>query len=1444
MKTLDSNSLLIQKNNNAFIVENIFLYKLFEDNVVFSIISNASLGMTGDLTADILVDDLVCFPTALFGTDLTVVTISYDVLDDLTTITFAQPLITTEFLNQSISIKIDITDRLLIDGIKDTVQKIEGVDLNNFDSGKLDFEVDNSDGYFSNRNKTGLIDAGNIFFAKYIIKFKAAYTGGTDLIYFGGILSITDSQPDYYNKTYIFRILGHSAELERYAAFNVTDTTTKELPKISGIEIVEYTPVADSEVGIKQINYYPFVTDNPMSGISFVSVSIDTEPGIKKLEFRYPNAFKWDNGDWTDVVNTGLDADGNKVLYAKGGSGSSLFAYINFGKQNELNTFPDRDMEIWVLIKENVIDAGDKVVSEYGEPKISFDGGSEESITVNFARVIKYDVSLTTYLEVTDSVNEGYKSDPALDMFDAVNDWILIIAPNKFWAMEFLLSPGGEGDAGNSYDIQYSQGGQLFSNVMTFGNSGLVDGTLGFTQSGIIKWNELDNWTIGNIDTADGESYKGYIIRIINITRVDTPKLKELKKVLRLRGKNGDFLQVKFFQNKAYTKSESDEVIIKDVQGTLTPAVWYQNITIKQLLEITMDEANYTANNRYLTDVKIIKTDRYFNIWGKPPKRNYQHNPSGIVVDSIDDYIYISAKTEIWRCHITGTWELVVAVEYPYPIPEKYMFIKKFWISKDDGLIYIYSEYIKKPDLPYVAQFSYVGYLHSYDLLTKTLTLVNSTSYLYDGLRTIRNGCVYWNGASYTNVIGHGWNNPYGGSISINRGSENLCVPFEQILRPYRGGDHNMTCAIMIDLADDLSGYFSFLFHSIFNDGGLLIDKNGPEYKATNSYYCIEDGNAGSTSKMHLLIDYNQKGMLIVVDKIGTDADLYIIKQHEDSGSTPCWYLYSLKNVTKLGWKTYDEGHHPICHHYDINNELFYLGYVMWGDRATTTALTDGAIPAYSYITKLKLSTKLMNFDRVNVVLGASIINVTTDINAGNSTTVFQASGDRIDFGSSKKFRQIYVNLESNANTYAYEYWNGSNWVAFKNVGNGFKDYDKIVSWDMPEDWVQISDGYFYGWWMRIRCTSFSAEPTLTNIELRESVLWDSQLDNSGDLDRYMPTWFVLDEIDNTIHGCLFNRQSTDNFPYQWCYFVLDLNDGILYVSRTGDNYNFDASYSYKDFIFNQYDKKVYCYAESIRHKEKIGFLVRGEYDLGTHVITLTKEGEPRKKEWGNVELAHNDINGNIFGISRGNEYSLWEYSKEFYQRIEVADFSSDENVRNIISELSLFANCVYMIHSERFIRFIKRDEYNGTIDLTWDENVQTQKPDVVNWEHFFDAIKVEYKSLTVDDNGDRKAGYTGWLKKIMNVNNILIQNEHIAKLVADNLYEFYNNYRMNIKDLKTIPLIQIELLDKFNLYMPASIIDLDETTDFIVTGVSKKSNFDIVLEGLEKIAPPAPEVS
>jgi len=1438
MKTLNANSLNIQKNNNIFIIENIFLFKLFDQSTVIEIVSTTTIKMNGDLTIYLSSGDEILFPNIDFSNGNIIDTISYNSGTDETTIIFTIALISSVFLNSNISLKIDITDRLLKDGISDVVNKVEGVKLNNFDSGKLDFFVDNKDGYFSNKTKTGLIDDGDIFYVKYLLKFKAS--SQPDMIYFGGILSLTDSQPDYYNKTYFFRALGHSKELERYSSFNVTDTVNKDLSIISGIEIVEFTPSTDSEVGVKKIEYKPFVSTNPLSGVSVVSVSIDTTPGVKKLEFMYPNSFKWDNGAWTDVVNTDLDAEGNKRIYAKDGSGDVLFITLNFGKQNELNSFPDLDMEVWMNVLENVVDAGDKVVTEYGEPKISYDGGISESIKIHFARIVKWDSDLDVYTDITDLVNEGYKLDLNTDLFDEVDDVLFIIAPEKFWAMEMLLSLDGGGDAGNVYDFQYSQGGILFSVVMNFANSGFVDGTSGLTQSGILKWNDLSNWTMNNIGTNDGESFKGYMIKITNTTWVDSPKIQELKKVLRLRGKTGDYLQLKFYQDKIYTKDAIDEVVIKDVNGTLTPSIWYQNITIKQLLELTLDQANYTTDDRYLTDLKIIKANRYFNIWGKPPKRNYLYNPSSVVIDSTNKYVYIATKTDIWRCHITGTWELVVSVKYEYPIAEQYMFIKKFWISKDDGLLYIYSEFIQKPILPYVSQVNYVGFFHSYDLGTETLTLINGTSFLYDGLKALRNGCRYYNGASYTDVIGHGWNNSGGGSISINRGSENLCVPFEQILRIYRAGDTDASCAIMIDLADDLSGYMSFLFHSIFNEGGLFVDKNGPEYNAKNNYLCIENSGIGvSDQPMNLLIDYNQKGNLIVIDKVGNDADIYIVKRNEDSDSNICYYLYSMKNLTKLGWKSYNEQHHPISHHYDSDNEIFYLGYTVWGDRATGTGASDAAIPAYSYITKLKLNVKVGDFGNVAYYnAGTGIYNdKTTLANAGSPLgTIFQATNDSVIFGSIKKIRQIYMNLEDNANTYDYQYWNGTTFVNLPNVGNGFKDDDKIISFSIPNDWQTEDHGFgdFYYVWMK--CTSYLATPTHTNCQLRERVIWDSIADNtSGDgMSRYMPTWMVLNIAENTIHGCLFNRQSTDTFPYQWCYFVLDLTSEILYPSRTGDNFNFDASYSYKDFIYNSFDGFVYCFAESKRHKEKIGFLVKAEYDSGTNAITLTKEGEPRNKEWGNVDLSFDDENGNIYGISKDKEYSLWEYSTEFYQRIEVANFSSVENIRNIINELALFSNCMYIIHSERFIRFIKRDEYNGTIDLTWDENVLTEKPDVVNWEHFYDAVKVEYRSLIIEDDGDKKAGYTGWLKKIMDINSILIQNEHIAKLVADNLYDFYSKYRLNIKELKTIPLIQLELLDKYNLFMPANIIDLDEITNFLIIGISKRSDFNIVLESLE----------
>ena len=424
-------------------------------------------------------------------------------------------------------------------------------------------------------------------------------------------------------------------------------------------------------------------------------------------------------------------------------------------------------------------------------------------------------------------------------------------------------------------------------------------------------------------------------------------------------------------------------------------------------------------------------------------------------------------------------------------------------------------------------------------------------------------------------------------------------------------------------------------------------------------------------------------------------------------------------------------------------------------------------------------------------------------------------------------------------NIYVFEYWNGLAWSALPETGDGIYGTalggatDYLLSFNIPYDWqtkdVNGSELYY----IRVRCTTWNNSVSLGICYMAESVLWDSRDYATTAYKHYMPTWML--KVDNLIYGCMFNKNSEGDYPFQWCIFVFNIDTGVLYLSHEGSNFTFDGSYSFKDFIYNEFNQTIYCVAENIRHKDKPSFLVKIEFN-GTD-ITLTSLGSPLDAEWGNVGMAVNNTNGNIYGITRDKKYTLWEYAKEFYMRVEIAKFGVNENIRDVMGYIAELNNCNYIIHSERIIRFIKRDSDSGSnIDIEWGTNMQMEKPNFENWKHYYDSIAVQYQNLLDDTlQGRKRIGFDGWMKRISNINNTLVQNIHTAKLVSVKNYDYFNQIRLMPNNVKIMFLPFIEVLDGVSLLIPSKIADLDVNKAYKVIGMNYVSDKSIVLTLLER---------
>jgi len=1439
VRSININTLRLQKHVGLDIRDAVILYKQYS-GLITDVPTGNSVVVAGDATTLFIINDYAVLPLTEFEIERQVTTITYTALTDTTEIVLTgTAALSVDEIGATIAKKYAVSDKLTLNGISSVDQKIESASLFEFDSGEITIVFDNKDGYFFNKTDTGLF---NNFDGVFWVKYMLYVVGSSDnwTIYFAGIVTdLTDTMPNPYDKTFRIKAFGHTFELGRYPAYNVIDTAHTDLPKIGGINILKYEPSSESSTGIKQISYKPF--DNTrLDGVDIERVSGGTKSGIKILEYRYPHYFRWDNGAWVQiaVISDTINSEGTQQLFDNGGT---EYAIVKFGDANGLNDYPDSNVEIWVNIKDSDKNDGDsKAINNQGGPTITFDNGTATAIMIHFLAIVTDDGTLTEISDISNvPINADYTS---VAILAADTDKLYIFSDSIFWGIKFDL---GTLFTASDIEFRYSTGGNTFmSSVMTSIQNGLVDNTAGFTSKDdpTIRWSSATNWTkntvlIGNVE------YKGYAIEIKRVTATGALELKEIRRIIRVRGIDNDFIEIDFNQSLLTRKNTDDELIIKlDKAGNYAFGGWHENIPVRALLESALNEAFYYSNKRILSDTKLLLSEKTFNIWGKSPRHNYERNPSALVVDYTSQYVYIAVGLELWRCYFDGKWEYITEI-IPYTMGSYKYTVEDIWI--DGTKIFLD---VQHKDIKFATIFSMI---YSYDQSNDTATLENGTGFiatnLYDGKRSIRNGgqLSLSGGVNFRAIGQYEITSIYG---TIGYCGENICVPFPQTLHVKLNAASGVDDPIFLY---DMPDLYTILFHAgfirpewIFSLGNYYnivqpnLDKQGELYVSSAGYYCLQQGTltggnqtgiSAPIPKLELKIDYGQQGNTFRK----STGEFYSFKLQVDPTLNNYYRMYDVIGDSFIDIEYVNESTLPICNAIDEANNYIYFGHTNWIDKGVYT--TDNAV-SLSYITKVALSgNRIINADAVMYWSGAGYSDITVEANNDNNLASYPLNNplDAMYIGNSDKFRSIKFDVP--AGVYAIQYYNGTAWVAVPNATHpNFPN--GIASFDIPNNWAEVSvNGSASLYYIRVILASGSA--VVNTIGITEVVLWDSYENTAGAESHLMPIWLCLADSD-TLHGTFFNKSSDSGVsPFQWQYFVYDLLNPTTGMNTTiiaGNNFEYDTTALFKNHKYAKDENVVYFISQNIRYKDKPSALLRATYDRINDEITIDNLGVIDVEDWGaQTQITCNDT-GHLFGITKDVNFILWEYAKEFYPRIELAAFSESDSIRNILQFVNQMMNYYYIIHDERKIRIARRGVTNGNIQLSFNENVARSTPGIGYWKHYYDAISVKYANPFNKNTGDRKIGFDGWMKRVLKIDNPLVQNKYIAQIIAEVQYEYYHKYRLAIETLKLLPLFHIECMDKFNLLLNPRDVDLDSTTDFITTSAKLESDKSVIISGIE----------
>lgn len=1395
-----------QTNSNLHldldIIDNIYLFKQF----VVTSVSNSIITINGGNVDLFPSGSKVIFPFITgFNTE-------YEVHDsfidhNVATVRIVNGTLPSDeydFNNSYVAVKINITDKLVKNPISNIKQSIEGNDFSDFDSGYIEVVATNENGYFINRDKTGLFDSDDVFWLKYYTKFKGY---NENWLVFGGLVKLSDNRPNLYDRTIKIVAYGHSYELDRYPAFYLMNEGNGILSKIGKFEVTNYFESDKSEEGIKKIEFEPF-SRSELQGIYVQSVSEGTKSGIKVLEFRYPYYFRWDNGQWYSVTSN--PSSGIKEMQAADGS----LADIVVGTNSSLAEFPDKDAEIWVNVKNIFGEESSERLGEQGKPIVTFDNGFIEPIRTKFQRILK--LSNGSYTDITFNIN--YENSIS-SILENENDSLIIISPTRFYGIEMLFNSFSS--SSYSYTIHYSSGGEVFSSDFKADNS-FSDGTNNFTENGKLRWGNVGNWVVNNIIADIATKYTGYMIKV---TRTDSTgsaglSLKSASRIMRAQGQDNDFIEFNIDKDGIIPKKTTDELLLRNYNGNWTFGTWYDSVTIEQIMEKFKDVSNYSDSSVVIDELSFSLSEPTFNIWGRVPFNGFIKNPSCYYIDWTNQYIYIALRLEVWRCKFDGRWEFVVTLDDQDldDTSTYYHYIKYLMVTNNNLVTMIVTTTQKRLGL------SSRTFVYQMDTGTKSLSYYINKE-INDGSFATRYGRKYDVSGGHERRIG-------AESANNIKAGENMVFPFPQKVESdewnYKLAFYPRTNLLEGDTAD-------------FPDWYLGNDNNddGEVWQSKMGYYAIknnaEDGNYPDPYEITFNFGFKNS----VVFNIGAGI-IYAFIQITNSQDNVYWQLGSINFPPtypshKLIRSRKGLVPNAVAGTYNGNDPLYFA----WIEsKDTDTQRID------SFISKAVslniIGTNLIPFRQVFTAdSGMTVLdNFTDEVNNGSYLANILSSGESIVFSSDNKFKTIELDFEKEG-THPATNWTddwilyyadeNNNWIEYQSAlfPDGDIYDDKYFALDIPEDW---GTNVIFGYGIRLQYKG-SANISLKSAKIAETIIWDSS--SESDSERYSVVDMEIDTTNNVIFGCMFNRSNDHNNPFQWLLFVHDIENKTTEYIRTGSNFTFEGSFVYKNFEYDSDNDRMYFTAVNLRHRDLPSFIGYMKWNNG--IVTVVKLDSPRENDYDSVpELQYN--NGKLFGITAGTDFVLWEFAKEFNPRIEIAKFGNNDTLKSVLRYIAILKNFFYTIHPERKLRFISRENYNGSYYIDYDKHITKGKPEFNSWKHFYDSVIVKWQNPYTENNGEKKIGFDGWNREKFNLNNPLIQNKYMAAVIRDILYIFFNNHRTYVEKVKTINLPFLELLDRVGLFIPESFGDINNDLRYIIVTIETSSDKNIKIKLLERI--------
>lgn len=307
---------------------------------------------------------------------------------------------------------------------------------------------------------------------------------------------------------------------------------------------------------------------------------------------------------------------------------------------------------------------------------------------------------------------------------------------------------------------------------------------------------------------------------------------------------------------------------------------------------------------------------------------------------------------------------------------------------------------------------------------------------------------------------------------------------------------------------------------------------------------------------------------------------------------------------------------------------------------------------------------------------------------------------------------------------------------------------------------------------------------------------------------------------ENTLHGCILDRY---NFQYHW--FVYDITNDKLYSSQSIVSGDFNEGKQLAGFVYNATDEKIYAVAMDVRYGDLPAELLCADFDAGRAAgseIQITKCSSLIAGEsFARTPLAV-DAAGRVFGVSGHPPFlttneggkvlqpqsTLWVYGTSFYPQVQVADFGRG-NLREALTDCAQVLNKIVQVRANRKIRLASRDTHDGSKMLFEDTHVLSVQPRRI-WQHFYDRVEVSWNDPVTGLKGIEAVGAAGYERRVLRIDNPLVQDAHLARVMAQVYFTYFNSIRFE-QEAELIMQIELEEMDRVQFILNAQF-DVDRT--------------------------------